>query len=253
MKKNYFTLKEIIIALRSEQLKITAKLEELEKFVSSYQDKMHEGSEFFIGSMNKLVYALRHNLSVQDKLKQILNFNFDAEYFTIYCPVDKNKITNDYNFSKYAPVNIKNEYQEEFNNKVNDISNLEFIKNTGFKIEHPKNRIQTLELETSGTMTRLVFLNRNNHNLYGTATYSSNNDFINFSSSDKSLFLDKNMINILLNQEFPRDLFSPYIRDLIDNNESVKKKLVNPIGVYLKNTSFNIIEDKNKFVLKKSK
>lgn len=253
MKKSYFTLKEIIIALRSEQLKITTKLEELEKFVSIYQDKLHEGSEFFAGSMNQLVYALRHNLSIQDKIKQILNLSLDREYFTMYCPVEKSKFTNNYNFSKYAPINIKNEYQEEFNNKVNDIYNLDFVKNTGVKILYPKNKIQNLELEIAATMTKLFFLNKKNNNLYQMTSYLSNNDTLYFHSSDKSLLLDKNIISTLLNEEFPRNLFSSYIQDLIDNNENTKKKVMNPSGIYLKNTSFNLIEDENKFVLKKKK
>jgi len=229
MKDNY-TLKEILLGLREEQMKIVNNLENLKSCLWEFYE---EKNSFFSVNPedNTIIYfykckdkSLKRNVIIPFEFKK----NFDGDFTNFYFLV---KLMD----------------QERFNLMCENILANEFVNNSSFCI---KTNHGTLHIKP----TYIHYLNNNLKLLkIDHFTYLANYDLI----ESKVTTLKRNKKEIfenLFNLEFSKEYFSEYLQSIIDSSLETKKEIIIPSENSLeKNMSFYLNQERENYVLVKKK
>lgn len=256
--KDYYTLKEIILGLRNEQLKIAKELKELETKLSIYGDKKYENSRFDFNILNNDVYFVHYlhkKYSFIENILNLLTFKFKEivkgdEYFS-----GVHKLGNDnYTISGVNGLiaSVKEHEQESFNEIVNDILNNQLVSNGATEvIKDNKWRYANNVLITPLITTYSGFNSKKCNSLF----YFAKGDFIDITKTPNNSSY-KDTINELLNIRYDRKYFPEYIQNIIDTNDDIKKDIIVSSDISEnkfrgKSTKFYLNDEREAFVLVK--
>jgi len=248
--KDYYTLKEILLGLRNEQLKLATKLQKLEKYLNISDTKKYQNVEFHINGIKNLSYSYLYKTNPSTKLFDLLTGNFQEAlkgYFTIG-NVFLNE-NNDY-YINHDAININKIYQEKFTKNVNEILNSEFVKNIIKDIFIKEN--QYIPRLSIGNNTKYYNENKNyRKTIYEYIAYIAKNNLIQVYNgySNKNY---KEFLNEMFNTRIPRNLISEYFQSIIDNNIDTKKDIIiSNEKNYTKKCDFYLNDEREAFVLVK--
>lgn len=251
----YYTLKEIILGLRKEQLRIASKLQDLEKKLDIYGKKEYEGSSLIIVD----VISTKQNphklsLLLQEKYTFIENFIYALTFR--FKEIERGKIsfndlikTQDANYRLFG-AKIKEEEKRSFSTLADQLLNDQFVKNAFlFLPSNPNERFRN-------------YLNIHpcNSSYYCSSRRKSND--IEYNARTDSLLLVKQsssktyqeIINELLMLKFPKKHFSEYFQNIIENCDDRKKDIIIPNDkIYRGQAEFYLNDEINGYVLVKKK
>jgi len=256
--KNYYTLKEVLLALRREQLKFSQKLRSLDECLNNYGDPYHEGSHFFVGNVDNtpiICYNLKVNIDVQDRRYSAFINNYIHSYChqeQFSCEVVKRNNGN-YDVSTNR-VKVLKEKQEEFNKIIDEILNDEFFINSRQFIEF-EDMNGNKELLTN--WNSLIYSNGDkikNLKVSPRLNYYANKDLVicDFPFENIHAKTDE-VMNKLLLTKFPKEYFSSYIQKIIDSNTDLHEEILLPDDeLKERHVDFALEENENQYVFKKN-
>ena len=252
--KDYYTLKEIILGLRGEQLKIAEKLNELENKLSICDNDKYKNSEFGFNLVNNNAYLVHHLYKKYSVLENILNcFSFKFKEIMNgdkYTDSIRKLGNGDYVISGVSGLacHINEEDQQSFNNLVDDILNDEFINNCIIEIVKYDKWRYINNILTGPIVTTYSGFNNKNHN---TLSYLARNDSIDIVKKiDNKSY--KDTLNELLSLRYERKYFSEYIQNIIDSNDDIKKDIIiSDDNLRGKHINFYLNDEREAFVLVK--
>lgn len=255
--KDYYTYKEILFGLRHEYLKVQQELAQLKPYtqMDDYLEKKILDFYFELSqcSFEKNPEIYCHFIPKQSCLNKKMN-KFRA-FLTGDFPRWNSKVLSDNNGRYYManqsfPISICNdEHGEEFDEMLQKILNSDFANSIYCKCDTEfLGKSYNLEIKPS------------NINLFGTISvmdlvcncrYILCYDAIDIMRHSKNLSID--FINETLNVQFPKEMFSNYHQNIIDNHNVSDKKIriVDDIS-NLTMVDFSIEEDEKEIVLTKS-
>ena len=210
--KDYYTLKEVILGLRKEQLKIANKLSELKKYINVCEKK-YDNAHLELNGIFRLEYCYLKKISYFQKILNLLLWNSESKY-------RDHNISNSLKFNDEKIyftdsifVNIKDKeiFMKEFDSILND----EFIQI--IMSNDRKNHI-SFEDQFLSFSHDSVYFYRNYNSLRNTKSnildYNSYNDIISITLYYRYKSIREH-INELLNLKFPKRFFSDYIQNII--------------------------------------
>lgn len=259
--KDYYKLREILLGLRKEQIRILKELQCLGKMLDSYNKEEYQGSHFFLELREycrELCYNLKLNYSMCDKVGNLV-FNginlFDFDTMTILLKKRKN---GDYYFPN-VDIKVLKDKQNEFNQKVDNILKDPFVDscdNYGISIENSNSIFGNIAAFNYDVASSAYFKGSS-----CLSEFEGLEGFLYYANDDKmslyftKAYFDKNMydiINKILDIKISRDSFTEYIQNVIDNSNDAKKHIIVPNGkINDYNLDFTLVDRHDTFVLVK--
>jgi len=243
MDKNYYTLKEIILGLRKEQKILNEKLKLLNEYVKSVDEKNFENGGFGLNYLAELKYTyyIKENLLL--RLNDLMNLNFDD---AIYGTLLAEEIKKDSKGTYFINDNFKiDNYDGNFALKVEEIKNMPFVQNL----------IGSKKYINDNLLLNFLYTNFYNKKRFWEEYLSFMADkdevaILNFSFSKNY----HDYITEVLNYRFSKDLFSPYIKKVIEESSDAKKDIIVPKDkIYVPKARFYLKDEIDSFVLKRKR
>lgn len=229
MKDNY-TLKEILLGLRSEQEKVASGLECLKACLWEFYEKRN--SFFSVNpEENTIIYFYKFtDKSLKGNVIPVIPFEFK-----------KNSSGDFTNF--YLPVKLID--QERFNLMCENILASEFVNNSNLEIKTKEGSLKIHPTYMHYISENLKLLNVN------CFLYFAKDDLVFLQSLKRN---KKELFESLFNLEFSREYFSEYLQNIIDSNLETKKDIIIPGEKSLeKNMHFYLNQERENYVLVKKK
>lgn len=251
--KDYYTLKEIILGLRKEQLKIRKELLFLESKLN-IDDKLYYESYLTIQRKTSLKKDVQLTLVLTKKNKMIEDILYAITFHYQHLKGRLNYNFNDLvkdnngNYSLYDGKILK-EDQTIFNETANKILNNKFVNEVINTYRFSGDSNYQNALNTTPTKTKYYGSRKDRIN---NLTYDARTDSLWVTN----LYFDsyQEIIDDLLNIKVPKNIFSEYIQSIIEENSDVKKEIIIPKERNIKRISeFYLNEEKNEFILVKKK
>ena len=227
--KDDYTLKEILLGLRSEQMKVAERLKQLK--TNLVKNPSTEKS-FFVASPSDdaiiYYYMFKTNLLKWDSISFELKKRLDGNFSNFYLPVEREK-------------------QSKFNMMCEDLLDDEFVKNSDIIVE---TKYGELRINPSHIH---YFTNDSKVSRINNFTYYAKNDSIfvhgeNFIKDKRKIVID------LLNASIPKEKISDYLQNVIDLSLETKKDILIPdIKVLGQNMQFYLNQERENYVLVKKK
>ena len=242
MKDNY-TLKEILLGLRGEQLRIAHQLKLLEEKLSIYGDMRHNGSYFTINSFDnicELTHQLRENyhnsMEAQNIILGRLEKIWQGPCYT--CKVEKESDGNYY----VGGVSIKSDEQVSFNEIADCVLHDNFVNQVSTNLRGYTNQELVENLKVFPDWLNCFYIDQENQ--YNCLRYKALTDSI-FIRHDYYRGEYRQVIEELLSLKFPRKSFSEYLQNIIDQNDDIKKDIIVPSGEILASKAEFYLKDEN--------
>ena len=256
MEKNYYTLKEILLSLRKEQLHLANKLHILKTMLNNYGDPRYHGSHFFVGMVDDmpcLYYNLRINLDASNHEHSSLQkngkwFNFEE------IPLEVVKRNNGNYDLATTMVNVQVNKHDKFNEIVEEVLDNRFLFN-GKQSMIFEDNVGLKELVTN--CSGIVYTNNGivkNLEVSPVFSYYASKDLVtcDFPFADLHSQMDEAFMRIL-KTKFPKAYFSEYVQEIIENSEETKREMILPSDIiYQRHVDFNVFEENDAYVLKKN-
>lgn len=246
--KDYYTLKEILLGLRGEQLRIAQQLKSLEEKLSIYGDVRHEGSYFSInplGDVCELIHQLRenycHSVKTEDAILGRLEKIWQGPCYT--CKVEKE---SDGNYH-VGGVNIDPKEQTSFNNLADCILSDNFVHQISTNLNDLDSHNLRENLKVFPDWLNCFYIDQDNK--YNCLRYKALTDSI-FIRNDYHKGEYRKVIEELLSLKFSRKLFSEYLQSVIDQNDDVKRDIIVPKNEILSSKAeFYLRDDNDAYIL----
>lgn len=241
MKKNNYTLKEILFGLRTEYLKLTEQLNTLKQYISKDENNI-ENIDIFLTKPNEI-----ENIAImcilQTRKNSVEKIIIELESSLHNKKTSIKKIEGIHTFKEY-PQLITASKRQEFNECIYNICNEDFVKNSE-------------DIYSGIEYNSKLFLSINTNHIYASENpkisidYTPHiGDFIHAYGFKK--VITKEDIERSFNMIYPKDRFSEYYQNLIENSTSSSKTL-DIIGNFSNSQSadLEIIEESKKLILRK--
>lgn len=250
--KDYYTLKEVILGLRNEQLRIASKINKLKQKLNIINNRKYSESDFYFNSVNdsaELVFLLHEKYSLLENVLNILSLDFvNFNEGKIYCERIRELENGNYKIGGLAGIitNVPSEQQESFNKIVDELLNDPFVLNVLVYVRKHRKYDDYLRLDPLGTKYIGSWRDRINN-----LSYFAANDTLSVLNTYKKKTY-KESLDELFDLKFCVSDFSDYLQDVIDNNDETKKDIIIPDGkFYKKSANFYLNNEREAFVLVK--
>jgi len=249
--EKYYTLKEILLCVRKEQLKIESQLRKLEKMLDNYNNKRYQGSRFFssyASEYKSLNYKLVINYTLQEKISNLLRGEFlNSKDVSTWLVKNEEGAYNLFD----PDVNVRLDMQNDFNNLVREILTSEYLKNAVFsQVFRETGRKHNFMTTSSATSYNTCLPNGKDAN--GLSYYSYNDLVVchfNFGDFGKTL---EDVINKMLDVKIPAQDLPEYFVNLIEQERKNIKNIRVPSGkIYQKKQQFYLNEEQFVYELKR--
>lgn len=250
--KDYYTLKEVLLGLRKEQLRLAGILNELDKKMNTYGNGRYKDSGFTFSDNGNLLYFLREKNTILKNILHALTFRF-KDIIDGQCFLESIRTLRDGNY-KIGGIggiksNVKENEQESFNKLINLILEDDFRKESIINITDGKGINYNNSLAISPGNTKYT---NSTFKRVETISYHAKKDYLRINNVYGSLRNYRDTITELLEMKFPRKDFPEYLQNVIDNNELVKKDILIPnFNINSRSCEFYLEEFDNSFVLSK--
>lgn len=250
--KDYYTLKEVLLGLRNEQLRLANMLNELDKKMTVYGNKRYEDSGFTFSENGNLLYFLKEQNTFLKNALYAITLRF-KDIIDGDCYLESIRTLGDGNY-KVGGIggiksNVKETEQENFNKLINLILEDDFRKGAIFKRVDNKGTNYSNSLVISPGNTKYT---NSTFKRVDAISYHAKKDYLRINNVYGSLRNYKDTITELLEMKFPRKDFSLYLQNVIDSNELVKKDILIPdFNINSRSCEFYLEEFNNSFVLSK--
>lgn len=254
--RNYYTLKEVLLALRKEQLQFVDKLHNLDSSLDNYGDLYYDGSHFFPMSLNNgqlLGYCLKFNKDARDlSYSSFIENGKDFRIGELFVEVTKRN-NGDYTIATNR-VNVLKEKQDHFNEMIDSILGDRFFKEAKDMVSFEDNEGNKELLIDCDSITYATGDRIKNLKVTPRFSYYANNDLVICDFPLDSLKDKKDeFIKQVLETKLPKEYFSPYIQNIIDTSCEKQKEIILPNDeIYQRHADFKIMETENAYVLKKN-
>ena len=245
--KNYYTLKEIILGLKNEQLYVIKKLKELEKYINVNEKHINPHlnlQNYEQGLTYTYTEKTKVNLAVAlyNTLQELL-YNGKLNFKTYVKNIETKKINEN---SIY--INEKEKFTEELNNLFNDEtirafyelygSYQKYLSNTPLKFDYDFTKYY--DYKGKGNISWIYYLPEQNK----ISTYTGK-----FSNEPS------NFINRILDEQISKSAIPKYFQNAINENLDTKKEIVVPNTKILtyNPVEFYLNEELSAYVLTKKK
>lgn len=227
--KDDYTLKEILLGLRREQMKVANQLEELK--INLIKNPSTEKSFFDVSPSDDAIiyyYMFKTNLLKCDSVSFELKKRLDGNFSNFYLPIKEGK-------------------QTKFNLMCESLLEDEFVKNSDIIVE---TKYGELRINPSHIH---YFTNDSKVSRINNFTYHAKNDSI-FVRGDKFNNDKRKIIIDLLNASIPKENLSDYLQNIIDASEESKKDILVSKNKFLgQNMNFYLNQERENYVLVKKK
>lgn len=250
--KDYYTLKEVLLGLRNEQLRLAEILNELDKKMTVHDMKRYEDSGFTFSENGNLLYFLKEQNTFLKNALYAITLRF-KDIIDGDCFLESIRTLGDgsYKVGGIGGIksNVKETEQESFNKLINLILEDDFRKEAIFKRVDNKGTNYSNSLVISPGNTKYT---NSTFKRVDAISYHAKKDYLRINNVYGSLRNYKDTITELLEMKFPRKDFSLYLQNVIDSNELVKKDILIPdFNINSRTCEFYLEEFNNSFVLSK--
>lgn len=227
-KKDYYTLKEIILGLRGEYLNHQQKLYNLKQFCDIDKGKAVDFNFRIHQSEQKNPTLLCEYIPKQNKIEKLItNFSKKSGFYiygqhTAHLVTDNNQYYFLCGYTKY-PVHVKYNYgmEEKFSSSVNSILKDEFSNSMRSQYIEDNCSDINAALTIDSTLINLYVRDTCSKVPYSFVLYDSSKDILEFKSFDEQF--DKQSMETALDIMFPSEKLNKYhVRTIINSNESEK-------------------------------
>ena len=234
--KDYYTLKEVILGLRNEQMRIAFKINKLKQKLSIIDNKKYSESDFYFNSRNnipELYFMLHEKYTFLENVLQALCLNFvNIKEGRVYCERVRELEDGDYKIGGLAGIIacIPPEEQESFNKMVQELLNDPFVENVLVDIKNHSKYDDYLRLDPLQTK----YIGSWRKSLDNLSYFATSDTLSVLNTYNKKTY--KECLDELLNLEFYVSDFPDYLQDVI---------------FYKKSTNFYLNDEREAFVLVK--
>lgn len=249
----YYTLKEILLGLRQEQIRIQNELYELEKMLITYDNDKYKGSSFsdhIISKYQLLYYQLVFNYSLKERIYNMLFESkslFNSSTIPLHTTIDEEGY---YTLNYQKESLVKGDKKEEFHTKVLKLIQDGFIKNEIMFCDEFKKinfKIASFGMEyicnNQNSIHDIIFFRyiARENVLYIGANKKDNNSF-------------NELIDDLLNIKIPKRILPVYLKNIIETNGDTNKNIITFEDKYnYQITPFYLNQEKDCYILVKKK
>lgn len=252
--KDYYTLKEVLLGLRNEQLRLANMLNELDKKMTVYGNKRYEDSGFTFSENGNLLYFLKEQNTFLKNALYAITLRF-KDIIDGDCYLESIRTLGDGNYKVGGIGGIKSsvkvDEQKEFNCLIDELLEDDFRKEAIINITDGKGVNYNNSLIISPCNTKYT---NSTYKHINTISYHARNDYLKIKNvyggiSPRAKY---NLLKELLEMKFPRKEFTEYIQFIIDSNQATKKDILIPdINFNTNCDEFYLDEYDNSFVLTK--
>lgn len=243
--EEYYTVKEILLGLRQEQVRIAEELKQIEKMLTTYKNDKYQGSHFtnaVIGEYKSLFYQLCCNYTFIEKLCYLKQFNESLFRDNSVWAITEKDDKDNYILYHNTKNLVKEGMQESFNEKVESILNDKFVNE--IYLSHCSYKSRILDVKCVG----LNYLDNDASfiNNIIDLKYQSRNDELSLEVSGRNRHRTlSGILDEVLNVKIPKKYLREYIQEIIETNPETKKE------IYIPNE--RLVQDKNSYYLNQEK
>ena len=228
---DYYTGKELLLGLRQELKKLDKELRELDKMIVCYGDERYKGSCFsnYISvKKDEMIYCLNTNYTLREKLYSLL---FEQNRLFYYTMVRYNTILDqngNYILMAGNKNLIANDKQEAFNERVKSILHNPFVKD----INNLEYNNESLEIN-SKRLSYFTCDERIGKNALSFGYYVNDDViYLRVTGKNRVRTLDS-IVYEVLSIKVPKDKFTPFLRQVIEESSETKKQIYVPKEILL--------------------
>lgn len=248
----YYTLKEILLGLRQEQLRIQDELYLLEKMLVNYNDKRFDGSSFsnhIIPKYQSLYYQLVFNYSLKER---IYNMLFESKSLSNSSTIPLHTTIDDYGYytlNYQKETLVRNDKRQEFHEKVLKLIQDNFINNEVIFCDEFKK--MNLKIASFG----MEYICNNQNNVHDIV-------FFRYIARENVLYIGANkrdninsfneLVDDILNIKIPKRILPIYLKNVIENSCEINKNILTFEDKYnYRITPFYLNQEKECYMLVK--
>lgn len=252
--KDYYTLKEVLLGLRNEQLRIAKILSELDEKMTVYGNERYKDSGFTFSDNGNLLYFLREKNALLKNALYALTFRFkDIIDGDCYLESIRHLGDGDYKVGGIGGIksSVKVDAQKEFNRLIEELLEDDFRKNAVINITDGKGINYNNNLIINPCNIKYT---NSTYKHVDTISYHARNDYLRIKNEYGGISsrAKRNLLKELLEMKFPKEEFSKYIQNVIDCSETTRKDILIPdINFNANCDEFYLDEYDNSFVLTK--